>query len=135
MAVGVNILQDCTVTATFSAADLGGGEVFSGSQSFKVDKISLKETESTADHSTAQDAVEFHRSNKGSWQCDIETKLHAPALLAAIRNNSLMTIIVTAPNGLGFTAVGLITGRDFEYAGPSTMKWTLMPRGVRPTFA
>lgn len=132
----VNILLDCTCTAKFVAVDAGGGEDFSGAATtFKMDKVSLKVTKTSADHSTAQDDVEFHRKTKNSWEVSCETKLANATLLAALKSNELARFTVTALTGLGFTVDALITDFEPEYAGPSTLKFTLKPRGVMPTFS
>lgn len=131
MSAAANILIDCTCTMKFSATDLGtGSESFSGPISFKADKITVKESVTSADHSTNQDDVAFHRKNKTDWEIDVETKLYSSTLLAALRANALGEIIVTAPDGMGVDGQGLIMGLDVDYAGPSTMKWSLKARGA-----
>lgn len=133
---GVNILLDCTITATFAAADLGGGETFTNSTTFKADKVSVKITTSTADHSTAQDTTEFHRITKRAWEVTVETKLADSVLFSRIGTNALATLSVTAATGLGLSGmVGVITSIEPEYSGPSTLKFTLKPRGSQPTIA
>jgi hypothetical protein len=126
----VNILSDVTCTMLFSALDLGGGESFTGAISFKADTISIKESNSVADHSTAQDQYEFSRRQKTSWSVDVDTKLYHPSLLAALRGNDLGKLVLTAPSGFGAIAEGFITDIDVSLAIPSTMKWSLKTHGV-----
>jgi hypothetical protein len=136
----VNILLDCSCSMQFAASDLGGGETYSGTVSFKADKISVKETASTSDHSTAQDRVENHRLTKFGWEITVETKL-APqtgpstfSLLTSLRSNDLGKLIVTCA-GAGVVASGVITDVSAEYAGPSTLKFTLKSHGTPLTYS
>lgn len=129
MAAGVNILLDCLCSMQFSPSDLGGGESYSGTQSFKADKVSVSETTSTTDHSTGQDVTENHRKVKESWEVTVDMKLYSAALLAAIRLNDLGSITITAPSGLGLLAHGIFTNIPAEYAAPSTLKFTIKAHG------
>ena len=136
MATGVSLLLDCTISATFAAADAGGGETFANSTTFKVDKVGLKFNRSSADHSTGQDRVEFHRLTKEGWEATFETKLANATLLDRLYDNDLMKFTVSAATGIGFSnAEGLITGIEPEYAGPSTLKFSVKCRGSVPTIA
>lgn len=130
-----NILTECTCSIKFSATDLGGGEVYSEVITFKADTVTVRESITTADHSTAQDQFEMHRMTKATWDVDVETKLYNSSLLAALRSNALAEIIVTAPTGLGVDAKGIITGVEASYAGPSTMKFSLKCHGSAVTYA
>lgn len=131
----VNLLLDCTCTMGFAAADLGGGESYSGSYSFGADKVSLKESVQQADHSNGQELYEFARKTKQGFTVNVECKLDNSSLLAALRANDLGRITVTAPSGFSFVASGLILDIDYDYAGPSTMKFSLQCRGASPTFS
>lgn len=136
----VNILLDCVCSMTFSATDAGGGETYSGSVSFKADKVTVNESTSTADHSTAQDRVENHRVNKTGWEVTVETMLYpqtAPStfsLLTSLRANDLGKLIVTC-TGAGVTAQGVITGVEVDYAGPSTLRFSLKAHGTALSYA
>lgn len=136
----VNILQDCTCSISFSANDVGGGETYSGAVSFKADKISVKETVSSADHSTGQDEVENHRKTKSSWEITVETKLYPQtppstyALLTALRSNDLGKLTVTS-TGAGVVGEGLIMGVNVDYAGPSTLQFSLKSHGVALSYS
>jgi hypothetical protein len=118
----------------FSAVDQGGGETYGGAISFKADKVSPKKSIATSDHSTAQDQWENHRVTKYGWEVTVETKLYAQtapstySLLAALQSNDLGKIVVTA-TGAGVIASGVITNVDVDYAGPSTLRFTLKSHG------
>lgn len=139
-ASAVNILLDCVCAMTFSASDLGGGETYSGSVSFKADKITVKETMSTSDHSTAQDRITNNRINKVDWDITVETKLYpqtAPStfsLLDALRSNDLGKLVVIS-TGAGVTGEGIIGDVSVDYAGPSTLKFSLKAHGVALSYA
>lgn len=131
-----NILLDCACSIKFAAADLGGGETFGSAISFKADKVSYNESRGHADHSTAQDAVENHRKTKAGFTITVETKLYLATLLAGLNTNDLAQLTITADTGKGLPATAcLITGYEVDYDGPSTLKFTLAPRGAIPTFA
>lgn len=131
-----NILSECTCTILFSATDLGtGAETYTGSISFKADTISIDETQSNADHSTAQDQFVMSRSTKTDWTMTVNTKLYSAALLAALRSNALAKIVVSAPTGLGVTGPGLITNIKVDYTAPSTLSFSIKCHGVGLVYA
>ena len=130
----VNILLDCTCSMTFSATDQGGGETFGGAVSFLADRITVQENINSADHSTSQDRVENHRLTKVGWEMTVETKLYPQTppttftLLSSLRGNDLGFLTVTS-TGAGYSGPGLIIGLEVDYAGPSTLKFTLRSHG------
>jgi len=131
----VNILLDCICSMQFSATDQGGGENYSNTVSFKADKVSVKETATTSDHSTAQDRVENHRIGKFGWEITVETKLYPQigsstySLLNGLRGNDLGKLTVTC-TGAGVIGSGVITDVSVDYAGPSTLKFALKAHGA-----
>lgn len=131
----LNILQDCICSIQFSPTDLGGGETYGSAISFKADKITAKKSISTADHSTAQDQWENHRITKYGFEITVETKLYAQTppntytLLSSLEANDLAKITVTG-NGAGFTASGVIGNVDTDYAGPSTLRFSIKAHGA-----
>jgi hypothetical protein len=125
MAVAVNILLDCSFTISFSSVDSGGGESFSGSISFQADKITIKDSVNSTDHSTAQDKVANYRQTKNDWEMTVETKFASATLLSSLKANAVAKIIATAPTGLAVTAIGLITEASPDYSAPSTLKFGL----------
>lgn len=136
MPTGVNILLDCVVSMKFSASDLGGGETYAGSITFKVDKVTVNQNIASSDHSTGQDEVEFHRKDKLGWEITVETKHGDATIFAALLANALGELIVTAPTGLGISsAKGLITALPVDFDKPSTMKFSLKSRGIKITWA
>jgi len=130
----VSLLLDCQCSILFSASDQGGGESYSGAVSFKADKVTVKESISSADHSTGQDTVENYRKGKISWEISVETKLYPQTgpstytLLQSLRANDLGKLIVTC-TGAGVTGQGLIENVEVDYAGPSTLKFGIKAHG------
>lgn len=136
----VNLLLDCVCSIKFSSTDSGGGESFGTALSFKADTVTVQETTQTSDHSTAQDRVENHRVTKTGWTITVETKLYpqtAPStysLLSSLRSNDLAQMIVTS-TGAGVTGSGVLTDIAVNYAGPSTLKFTLKSHGTPLTYS
>ncbi len=128
--MATNILLDCVCSIAFSAADLGGGETYSGTRTFKADKVSVKQTMANADHSTGQDRVAHARFGKEDWEISIDTKLYDSTLLASLMNNDLASITVTAQSGRGAFGFGLIVDRSWDYDKPSTMKFGIKAHGT-----
>jgi len=135
MAVAVNILLDCAFTIAFAPVDQGGGETYSGSLSFQADKVTIKNSVTSTDHSTAQDRVANFRQTKNEWTIDVETKFASATLLSSLISNACARIIATAPSGLAVTALGLITEASPDYAAPSTFKFGIKAHGTALSFA
>jgi hypothetical protein len=125
----VNILLDATCSMQFSLTDQGGGESFSNTISFKADKVTVRESVSSSNHATNQDPVAAHRKGQIDWEINVETKLYNSTLLGQVRGNDLGRMIVTVP-GFGVDGRGLITDVEVDYAGPSTIKWTIKAHGT-----
>jgi hypothetical protein len=125
----VSVLLDCTVSMTFSPTDLGGGEVYGSLRTFKVDKVSINENAGSSNHATAQDRTANNRHTGNDWEITCETKLYDPTLHGLLKNNDCGKMTVTAPTGLGCVGAGIIVGLGWEYAGPSTIKWTIKAHG------
>jgi len=135
----LSLLIDCACSMRFSAFDAGGGETYGTAVSFKADKVAVKKSISTADHSTGQDAWENHRITKYGYEVTVETKLYAQTppttytLLNGLQSNDLGWITVTS-TGAGFTARGVITSVEADYAGPSTLRFSLIAHGTAVTW-
>jgi hypothetical protein len=125
----VSVLLDCTVSMRFSPTDLGGGESYGSLRTFKVDKVTINENAGKANHATAQDRTANNRHTGNDWEISFETKLYDPTLHALLKNNDCGQATVTAPTGLGCVGEGIITGLSWEYAGPSTAKWSISAHG------
>jgi hypothetical protein len=75
----------------------------------------------------------MHRVNKLPFSGTFETKLDSGgALLGLLRDNALVEVSTVA-TGAGIVLQGIVTEFTPEYAGPSTLSFTMEPYGVAPT--
>lgn len=128
-------LYDVQFSAAFAATDIGGGESYSGTVDFLVDKVSIKLNTETANHATAQDLVAAHRRKQRDWTITIETKL-VDTVFQSFANNECMNFTAAATTRGGARSgvfiscpSGLIGDIDVVYDSPSTYKIEIHAHG------
>lgn len=132
----VNILLD----AVFSIQGTTGGDEGNPTRTldgtaltFKADKVSVKMGRTVADHSTAQDAAEFNRTTKLPQAITVETKLekkaNAPLLTKLLGAAGVVVKFTATASGGNVEGTGIVEGFDFDYDGPSTLRFTIRQYG------
>lgn len=132
----VNILSDCvfTIQGTTGGDNGNATRTLDGAAlTFKADKVSVKNTRSLADHSTAQDAAEFNRTTKLPQSITVETKLekkaNAPLLTKLLGTTGVVVAFTATSVGASVEGYGIVEGPEFDYDGPSTLRFTLRQYG------
>lgn len=135
--VGVSLLEDCqgAVTLSYQAGvgDTGVLSTFATSVIVNVDKISIKRSMNSADHSGGQNPEEIHRATKFTGSADVEMKLYVDAnagIFAAGLQVKLTTVATIGSHNVTATLQGILTDVDIEIAGPSTFKLSIKPYAV-----
>ena len=132
--MATNVLRDCVFSIIPGGAD--DGQFNSQSAvTFLVDTVTISQTNTLEDHSTAQHATPLNRVTKIDWEITVETKFS--------RTGSVGLENVLAQNELiGFTAIqsgsqtidvqapsGIVSNIELNYAGPNTIRFTIKPYG------
>src|SRR6185312_9611763 len=98
-----------------------------------IDKVNIKSSINTADHSAGQNPYPINRATKGDGQLDIEFKyvvspwqlsFQAPRQIKMVQLSTINSVSKTV------TITGIITDVENEIAGPSTYKVTVKPYAV-----
>jgi hypothetical protein len=132
----VNILLDCefTIQGTTGGDNGNATRTLAGTAlTFKADKVSIKNTRSVADHSTAQDAAEFNRTTKLPQSISVETKLekkaNAPLLTKLLGVEGVVVDFTATSVGGSIEGTGIVEGPEFDYDSPSTLRFTIRQYG------
>ena len=130
----MNLLED-TVCTFFIPGTGDTGVVATWGSGFiaNVDKINVKETGTTADHSGGQTGYPITRFNKIDSEVSVELKLFVEAntILFRARNQFKMTGVATlAGAAVTITYTGIITDSEFEISGPGTVKFSAKPYAI-----
>ena len=106
---------------------------------FKADSVKCSNSRSLADHSTAQHQNEFNRITKTPQSIQVETKLELAAnaaLLTLLNGTSGVVVkLVATATGASITGIGIVENFDFDYDGPSTLRFTIRQYGAGFTIA
>lgn len=138
----IGILQDAVFTLQGTTGGDDGvttGRTLSGTAvTFKADKVSLQASRSLADYGTNQDEAELNRSNKQPQTVTVETKLekkaNAPLLTALLGTTGVVVQITATATGANIGAsYAIVESFEWEYAGPSTLRFTLRQYGSKFT--
>lgn len=137
----IGILHDAlfTITATTGGDNGTLTRTASGQTvTFLADRVRYRMRREVEDHSAAQMGAEWMRDTKLSEQVVVETKLERKAnaaLLGALLGT--MGVVVqfsaTAPGANVGTAAGggaMVESVEFDYAGPSMLRFTLRNYGA-----
>lgn len=137
MAIAVSILLECTCSIKAGGADSVTSPTWGSAVIFTADKVTCRRTVDEADHSGGQDAEEFPRFVKGRNEVTVECKFSNPDLIDLLQDNDVAQLtIANSRTGMGMDPLAcLITGYEPEYAGPSTLRFTLKSRGQQITFS
>lgn len=132
----INILNDVVFTFEGTTGGDDGNPTRTGTGSpvtFKADTVKYSGNRTLADHGTAQQAVEFNRITKTPESLTVETKLEKKAnaaLLSALLGTSGVVGNITATaTGASIDGVGIVESFEFDYAGPSTLRFTMRQYG------
>lgn len=140
MAAAINILLDAvfTIQGTNGGDDgVTSGRTPAGSPiTFKADKVKPKIGRRLADHSTEQDLDELNRTTKITRELSVETKLDktasAPLLTLLMANTGIIVQFTCTATGANITSApyyGIVENVEWEYAGPSTLRFNIKPYG------
>jgi hypothetical protein len=136
-ASAISLLEDtsgaCTLSYQAGVGDTGVLSTFATSVIVNVDKISIKRTMTTADHSGGQNPEEINRATKFTGSADVELKLYVdanPTIFKVGLQVQLAVVATIGADSLTVTLQGIITDADPEFSGPSTFKITIKPYAV-----
>lgn len=140
----INLLQDTVVSLCIPGdGDTGLKPSAWGTPvTVLVDKVSVKDSIVTADHSAGQSGTPINRANKFDFEVTIDFKLFGkPAsgngITYTCRSGKQIRILINATQAataiLGEAVEGIITEAGREYAGPSTLRVTIKPYGPLST--
>lgn len=132
--MATNVLRDCVFSVIPGGADTG--EFTTGSAlTFLVDTVSITQTNTIEDHSTAQNATPLNRITKLDWEISVETKMSrtgAVGLESVLVVNELVgfTAIQSGSQTIDVQAAkGIVSSVELHYAGPNTLRFTIKPYG------
>lgn len=133
----ISLLQDTVVTFYAGSEPVGDTGVLqpswgSGTTAY-IDKMTVKQTMSTADHSAGQNPNPIYRATKYDYQTDVEMKLFDDSTQKAIFLGQQFKIVgVSTINSVTrtVTLLGIITDIEEEHGTPSTWKFTMKPYAV-----
>jgi len=141
----INILLDVVFTIQGTTGGDNGvtsGRSTSGSAvTFKADRVSIAGIQRTlADHSTAQDGPELNRVTKEPQSATIETKVEkkASAPLKGLLASSAGVVVIftaTATGSVVTAQYAIVENVEWDYDGPSTLRFTLRQYGTAWTIA
>lgn len=132
----INILADVvfTVQGTTGGDDGSKTRTPAGSPlTIFCDRVRTTLGRALADHSTAQDASEFNRMTKFNQSIEVETKLelkaNAPLMALLASTNGVVVEFTATADGCSIEGVGIVENIAPEYAGPSTLSFTIRQYG------
>jgi hypothetical protein len=132
--MALNVLRDCVFSIIPGGADDGQFDTQSA-VTILVDTVSVSQTNTLEDHSTAQSATPLNRITKIDWEVTVETKLSrtgSTGLENVLRLNELVgfTAIQTSSTAIDVQCpAGIVGNIELNYAGPNTIRFTLKPYG------
>lgn len=130
--VAVNILLDVVVTLDGAGADDGAATPGGAPITILVDRVQVRHSMNTEDHSAGQQRGTWHRLTKQDDEVVFEMKLptvSTAGVLNLVKNNDLLRFTISAGAGNNITGDGLIADVERDYAGPSTLRLTLKRYG------
>lgn len=135
--------SDDLIYGTGSSLSLEGNPATAATASAAIaslcmDSITISQNNTLEDHSCATDEMTKHRIKKRAWEYTFETKMQeggTAGIEYLLKNNELVGFYVPIMPGTLSTAQvllgghGVVTGYEFGYDGPNTLRFTLAPYG------
>lgn len=115
------------------------GTAGTGLTSLCFDSITITQTNRLQDHSCATDEYMKHRIKKRSTEFSFETKMQEGSTAGIeylLKNNALIGFYVPIKPGSAAHAqvllggLGIVTGFEFGYDGPNTLRFNMSPYGA-----
>lgn len=133
--MALNVLRDVTFSFIPGGADDGAFASGGTPLVVKIDTVTISQTNTLDDHSTAQDETPLNRITKKPWLCTCDTKMSrtgSTGLENLLVENELIafTAIAAGNTTLDIEATSGIVGNiEFNYSGPNTVRFEIHPYG------
>ena len=106
-------------------------------KSLQLDKVSVKRSRSTVDHSPANSFYEHHRIIKSTFTIQVDTKLQmqdgsSPTFIGELTTGSKIVFAgIDTAGTSSFYGVGIIESFDIGYGSPTTLSFSIKSYGAR----